>query len=169
MANIYRAIKIWNGSAWDYIYPSVGRSITFGISADVSQSGGDIYMNSVLSATAGNYFDHDTSIAALNSGKIKLLKAGRYAVFLNVFLSVNNYYGPGRIMILIDGLGAIPARFADSTISCWNTSKDCFAACSGMKKVAANTIIKAGCNCLTPGAYTFRKDATFMTVAYLGE
>ncbi|MBO1704067.1 hypothetical protein, partial [Eubacterium callanderi] len=66
MANIYRAIKIWNGSGWDYIYPSVCRSITFGISADYTASGGQLVLNKTFSAGSPDYRDADTSLASLS-------------------------------------------------------------------------------------------------------
>ena len=64
MANIYRAIKIWNGSAWDYIYPSVCRSITFGRTTEkiTATSSNDIEYETIITDKA----DSDTSLATLS-------------------------------------------------------------------------------------------------------
>lgn len=85
MANIYRAIKIWNGSAWDYIYPSVCRSITFGRTTEkiTATSSNDIEYETIITDKA----DSDASLATLSGGFVRISRAGRYLVNASTVLT----------------------------------------------------------------------------------
>lgn len=90
MANIYRTIKVYNGTGWDDIYPSVCRSITFGISSDYTSSDGRLVLNKTFAAGSPDYRDADTSLASLSNGNIAIKKTGRYLVVFNGELTVAN-------------------------------------------------------------------------------
>ncbi|CAK7043384.1 MAG: hypothetical protein EUB_02863 [Eubacterium sp.] len=162
MADIYRAIKIWNGSAWDYIYPSVCRSITFGLSADATTSSKDVNFNMTYSASEN--CDADASLAQLSSGKVKILKGGRYLVVAQMAVTTST---DNRMQVRIepftsnkkDGIIDQPMRNYSTVHSS--------AIASGVKKLAANAIVKM-CR-EDASSQTLSNYFTKITFIYLGE
>lgn len=94
MANIHRPIKIFNGSGWDYIYPSVCRSISFDRTTTQVMSGnsGTVAFNSISSKG-----DSYTQIGALSSGNIKINMAGRYLLIYDIQYSEHSSAHPNGI------------------------------------------------------------------------
>lgn len=169
MANIYRAIKIWNGSSWDYIYPSVCRSITFGLSGDSVQSSDAINFNAII---GNSYkFDSDASIAALNGdGGIKILKSGRYLISANIDIENSIPLAGGRLMVDIGKniSDVLTNRIIDQSAPTWASGLYFYFSACGMRSLNANTILYASIN-TGSGTRRVPRDATTLTVAFLGE
>lgn len=169
MANIYRAIKIWNGSGWDYIYPSVCRSITFGLSGDSVQSSDTINFNVII---GNSYkFDSDTSIAALNGdGGIKILKSGRYLILANIDIENSNPISGGRLMVDIGKniSSALTNRIIDQSAPTWSSGLYFYFSACGARSLSANTILYTTIN-TGSGTRRIPRDMTALTVVFLGE
>lgn len=164
MANIYRTIKVYNGTGWDDIYPSVCRSITFGISADFTSSDGRLVLNKTFAAGSPDYRDADTSLASLSSGNIAIKKTGRYLAMFNGHLTIQNPTYDPQFQIYCPQKNINIANAAGSS---W----------AGVYKgnVAGTSILDAGntinciINCLGASSYGFKAGDTFFSLIYLGE
>ena len=162
MANIYRAIKIWNGSAWDYIYPSVCRSISFRPSADRVSSSTLIRLDEYIPFSS-KFCDADTSVATVQSdGSVKILKTGRYIFFTRCFY----YYGVDAYLHVERKRGSESWKVLHRS-AFTKTSDTSIVTFGNTAYLAAGDFVRLATNVVVPN--TTRKDEVILELAYLGE
>lgn len=166
MANIYRTIKVYNGTGWDDIYPSVCRSITFGISSDYTSSDGRLVLNKTFAAGSPDYRDADTSLASLSSGNIVIKKTGRYLVNFNGELTVANITANPQFQIYCLSKNI---NLANGSFALWADKYK--GNVSGVAILDAGDTIQLLVNFLSAGgaSYGFKKGDTYCSLIYLGE
>ena len=167
MSDIYRPIKVYNGSGFDYIFPSVCRSVTFGITADQMPSNGYVLFNKIFSNGSPEYRDNVSGIASLTSGgNIKINKAGRYLVIFNAELKATGITANPQFQIYCD---TKKINVAVGSVGLW-ADKHKGNICGVMSLDSGDTI-KCLSNFLSGGGgtYTFYKNDTHCTLVYLGE
>lgn len=138
------------------------RSITFGLSGDTTTTTNDVNLNFTYGAYENQ--DADASLAQLSGGKVKILKGGRYLVVAQLSVSTGT---DNRMQVRIDPYTTHRVSgIIDQPMRNYSTVHSS-AIASGVKKLAANTIVKIrredASNQTLLGAFTK------LTFIYLGE
>ena len=138
------------------------RSITFGLSADVTTSSKDVNFNMTYGASENQ--DADTSLAQLSSGKVKILRGGRYLVVAQMAVTTST---DNRMQVRIDPFTSNKKDgIIDQPMRNYSTVHSS-AIASGVKKLAANTIVKM---CREDASSQMLSNYfTKITFVYLGE
>lgn len=142
------------------------RSITFGISADYTSSGGRLVLNKTFAAGSPDYRDADTSLASLSSGNIAIKKTGRYLVNFNGELTVANITANPQFQIYCLSKNI---NLANGSFGLWADRYK--GNVSGVAILDAGDTIQMLVNFLSAGgaSYGFKKSDTYCSLIYLGE